>query len=298
MTKDNGSPLIKDGYVLQPRAIDYSGVMKFPPVTREIWFYIVRRVQHKPYKKLKRGEGFFKYPKIQEALSWSVGYRQMKYSKTQIAKSLRRLREGNAIETTKATHGIVIKVCNYDHWQNPKNYEGNDEGNDEGTTKETGRLQYKQECKQEGNKNDNKKSISTLAKFVSSRTEILARSKELYPDKDNDKAITDFMESCEIKGYKYKKFDLAFYKWVRDDRFNQYGQKSEGRKCNEAEESVVVRLTSWWSIIGTRETVAEMDAKARKAVKQYGVGSIAHALNKMNNIPNPGLSAFWLEVKR
>jgi len=154
MSKNNG--LIKGGYILQPRAIEYSGAMKFPPGTREIWLYIIRRVQHKPFNKLKRGEGFFEYSKIQEALSWYIGYRRMVYSKTQVAKSLRRLREGNMIETTKATHGIVIKVCNYDYWQNPKHYEGNGEGHDEGNTKATGRLQYKQECKQEGNKNDNK----------------------------------------------------------------------------------------------------------------------------------------------
>ena len=149
MKNENDGPKIKGGYSLQPRAIEYSGAMNFPPVTREIWMFIVRKVQHKPYKKLKRGEGFFKYQNIQDALSWSVGYRKMTYSKTQIAKSLRRLREGNMIETMKATHGILIKVCNYSHWQNPDHYESNGESNDEGNTKEMERLQYKQECKQE-----------------------------------------------------------------------------------------------------------------------------------------------------
>jgi hypothetical protein len=32
------------------------------------------------------------------------------------------------VETAKATHGMVITVCNYDYYQNPENYEGNDEG--------------------------------------------------------------------------------------------------------------------------------------------------------------------------
>lgn len=148
--KDKGKLPIKGGYILQPRAIEMSGVMEMPPATREIWFYILRRVQHKPYKNLKRGEGWISYKDIQNALTWYVGYRKMKYSKTQIAKSLRRLREGNMIETTKATKGLLIKVCNYKLWQNPDNYEGNGEGTHEGTTKETGRQQDKQEC----NKND------------------------------------------------------------------------------------------------------------------------------------------------
>ena len=224
MSKTGGA-LIKGGYILQPRALDYSGAMKFPPVTREIWLYIIRRVQHKPYKGMKRGEGWMTYSDIQDALSWNVGYRKMTYSKTQVAKSLRRLREGNMIETTKATRGVLIKVCNYCHWQNPDNYEGNNEGNDEGNAKATMRLQDKQECKQEGNKKDNK-SIGTLSKFISAKDSILKRAKELYPDKDNDKAIADFIEYCEIHGKTYKQFDKAFFKWVRDDRYKQYTKQS------------------------------------------------------------------------
>jgi hypothetical protein len=64
----------------------------------------------------------------------------MKYSKPQLTKSLRRLREENMIATPKATHGVFVSVLNYDFYQNPKNYESNSEGN----AKETRR-------KQEGN---------------------------------------------------------------------------------------------------------------------------------------------------
>jgi len=56
----------------------------------------------------------------------------MVYSKPQLTKALRRLCEGNMTATMKATHGIIITICNYDEYQDPKNYEGNSEG----TTKE------------------------------------------------------------------------------------------------------------------------------------------------------------------
>ena len=119
---------IKGGYILQPRTLDGSSVAKMPPVTREIWLYLLRKVNYCDSNKIKKGSGFFSYKQIQEDLSWWVGYRKETYSKPQIAKSLRRLHEGNMVETMKATHGVIITVCNYCFYQDPQNYEGNDEG--------------------------------------------------------------------------------------------------------------------------------------------------------------------------
>ena len=89
--------------------------------------------------------------------------------------------------------------------------------------KEGTKHSIEQNSTEKNRKEDNNiKKVNTLAKFVSAKEDILAHAKKLYPDKDNDKAIADFIEACEIKGYKYDKFDMAFYKWVRDDRFDQY----------------------------------------------------------------------------
>ncbi len=119
--------MITGGYILQPRKIDESDVFKMPPVTRELWMYILRKVNHEDNGKYKRGQGFFRLSDVQKDLSWHVGYRLEMYSKPQLTKSLRRLREGNMIATAKATHGVLVTVCNYDHYQCPKNYERNDE---------------------------------------------------------------------------------------------------------------------------------------------------------------------------
>jgi hypothetical protein len=120
--------MIKGGYILQPRKIDESDVSKMPPVTRELWFYLLRKVNYKDNSQYKRGQGFFNLKNIQNNLEWHVGYRVERYSKPQLTKSLRRLKIANMIETMKATRGIIITVCNYDIYQNPNNYEGNDEG--------------------------------------------------------------------------------------------------------------------------------------------------------------------------
>ena len=118
---------IEGGYILQPRTWDSSPAAHYPPVVRELWFYLLRNVSHKEDEICKRGEGYFTLEKIQQELSWKVGYRPMKYSKPQLTKSLRRLRESNMIATPKATHGVFVRIMNYDFYQTPANYESNDE---------------------------------------------------------------------------------------------------------------------------------------------------------------------------
>ena len=37
--------------------------------------------------------------------------------------------DNTMIDTTAVTHGIVINICNFNKYQNPNIYGGNDEGN-------------------------------------------------------------------------------------------------------------------------------------------------------------------------
>lgn len=118
---------IKGGYILQPRCIDDSEVMDMAPATREIWFYILRKVNHKTHKGVERGSGHINSQQIIEDLSWYVGFRKMSYTKNQVMKSLRRLREASMIDTTKTTRGMLVKVLKYSHYQDPSSYEGHNE---------------------------------------------------------------------------------------------------------------------------------------------------------------------------
>lgn len=123
------------GYVLLARSVNKSEVAKMPPCTRELWVYLLRMVNYADNGRIKRGQGFFSLEQIQTDLEWWVGYRRETYSKPDLTKALRRLREGNMIETAKEVRGLIITVCKYDHYQDPENYEGN--------TKATRRKEYR-----------------------------------------------------------------------------------------------------------------------------------------------------------
>jgi len=152
---------IPGGYILQPRKFDMSEAARMPPVTREVWLYILRYVNHSDNGEFKRGQNFMTIKQIQEALSWFVGFRKMEYSKTQVAKSLRRLREGSMIATTKATRGFVVTVCNYDYYQDTKNYEGYNEGITKVSRRKRGDHTINKNVK-----NDNNKEITTYPDWL------------------------------------------------------------------------------------------------------------------------------------
>jgi len=118
------------GWIKVHRCFDQSEAAHFPPCTREVWFYLLRNVNHADNGKYRRGNGFFALEDIQEDLSWSVGYRVEKYSKPQLTKALRRLKNALMIETARATRGIYVTVLNYDKYQGIHDGEGNDEGNE------------------------------------------------------------------------------------------------------------------------------------------------------------------------
>lgn len=136
---------IEGGYVLLSRRLIESGIWEKPPIYLKVWMYILTRAQHKPYKNLERGELLVSIPELIEACSYKVGYRTEKPTKTQIFNVLEWLRNsdegadegvtnGAMIETTKTTRGMIVKVLNYNVYQDPKSYERNAGQNDEEAT--------------------------------------------------------------------------------------------------------------------------------------------------------------------
>jgi hypothetical protein len=102
----------------------------------------LERAQHKEYKQLKRGQLFASISDIRTGVAWYVGYRKETPTKDQIFQILEWMRNTSAkattgattkapmITTTKATHGIFIKIENYCVYQDPRNYESNTGSND------------------------------------------------------------------------------------------------------------------------------------------------------------------------
>ena len=119
--------MIKGGYVIQARKTDESEIAHKPPHFREIFNWLYRQANHKDNGKFKRGQCLRTISDIQEGLSWFIGYRKKKYSKSICENALKWLRNATMITTTKTTRGMVITICNYDLYQNPQNYESNNE---------------------------------------------------------------------------------------------------------------------------------------------------------------------------
>ena len=130
--------MIRGGYILQARKIDDSEIAFKPPHFREIFNWLYRQANHSDNDKFKRGQCFRSINDIQEGLKWFVGYRKCTYTKDQCEKALKWLRKADMIETTKATRGMFITICNYEFYQDPKNYESNNESHKKATRKQQG----------------------------------------------------------------------------------------------------------------------------------------------------------------
>lgn len=136
-----------NGYILESKSIIESDIWKKPPLYFKVWHYLLLKAQFKRNGNLERGQLFTSIPEIAEACSYFVGYRKVTPTKKEIWSILEFLRnphegndegdgKGTMVETMKVTHGIVVTICNYNKYQDPINYEGNNESHDENRTKE------------------------------------------------------------------------------------------------------------------------------------------------------------------
>lgn len=149
------SAAICGGYILLSRKLIESEIMRKPPLYLKVWVWMLLQAFHTQKNQINRGQFRTSIPEIREAMSYYVGYRKVTPSKKEIFGILEWLRspcegndKGTTIVTTKVIHGMVVTIENYDHYQNPKNYEGNGGGNDEIPTAGEVGEQYKEECKE------------------------------------------------------------------------------------------------------------------------------------------------------
>ncbi len=138
---------IEGGYYIKARKLRNSDIAKKPPCYREIWDWLIEQANHSTNGAIPRGSCMRSIRDMQEGLSWYIGYRKGKYTKSQCENALKWLRREGMITTTKTTRGMFIKVDNYKDYQNPKNYESNNGNNNESNKTATTQPHYKQECK-------------------------------------------------------------------------------------------------------------------------------------------------------
>jgi len=95
------------------RSIYDSDIWHKPSDWLKIWIYILWNVNYWNTNQFKRWENYFKYELI--ALECDTTYKV-------VVNCVKFLKEGKQIETHKTTRGNIIKVINYDKYQDLTNY--------------------------------------------------------------------------------------------------------------------------------------------------------------------------------
>ena len=131
------SAAIPGGYVFLSRKLLRSGIMEKPPLYLKLWVWLLMTASHQNHGNLKRGQMFTSLSRMRNAMAYKIGYRRERPTIKQIRGVCDFLTEGKAIVTTKVTHGMIITILNYEHYQRPENYEGHNERHDGGKSKGT-----------------------------------------------------------------------------------------------------------------------------------------------------------------
>lgn len=148
---------IPGGFILLARKTQDNDVLAAgPPLYTKLWVWMLMQAFWKNGDKYSRGQFRTTIREMREAMSWKVGYRKYLPKVCHIRRAYEAFTKSTMISTTKSTRGMVITICNYDKYQNPKNYEEHSEEHDGGTTKSTTVAQDREEGeykkKEEGKK--------------------------------------------------------------------------------------------------------------------------------------------------
>lgn len=221
---------------MKARKIQESAIMHAPPHVREIWDLFLCRACHSDNDYLKRGQLRMTYEDIREALHWMIGWRKMRYSKWDCEKALKWLKKATMITTEKTTKGVIVTVCNYSLYQNPKSYESHNES----FTKAIGEPQstdtiYKKVKKSKNEKNVNKK--NKHVEFVLLTSEEYQKLVDRFGVEDAKTRIERLNNYIGSKGKKYKSHYHTILNWAgkdekpdRDYAFKQQVERASKEK--------------------------------------------------------------------
>ena len=218
---------IPGGYAIQPRCLFDSEIWQTkPPWQRALWSYLWGNANHEDRGSIKRGQILVTMPDLVKMLSFRKGYAKKGVKKSQVSraldwmrrstKSVRRCDEVPMITTVKTTIGIVVTICNYDFYQNPKNYESHNEK----STKATRKPQSADTINKNGKngKNDKKEYIHEIVCYLNDKAgtsflKTMATTHSLITARLNEGRTV-----ADIK----KVIDLKCSKWLKNEKMNKY----------------------------------------------------------------------------
>jgi hypothetical protein len=129
---------IDGGYVLLARKSQHCDeLINGPPIRSKLWHWLLIKANYRDGDKLRRGQLFTTIAEMREAMAYRIGYRKIIPSIDQIRSAYEALAKATMITTTKTTRGLIVTICNYSFYQNPKNYEAHTEAHTEDVPKPT-----------------------------------------------------------------------------------------------------------------------------------------------------------------
>jgi hypothetical protein len=115
---------IPGGYILLARKLLESELMNKPPHYLKLWVWMLLKAFWRDGDKFKRGQFLTTISEMQDVGIHRVGnMTRGRFTEDEVRSAYGYLANTGAIATAKATRGIIITICNYELYQNPKSYE-------------------------------------------------------------------------------------------------------------------------------------------------------------------------------
>lgn len=188
----------------------------------KIWFYLINKVNYKDTKQFDRGSGFMKYDWITNATG---------ATKDQVKHCLEYFKKATMIATRKATRGMVVKVINYNAFQNLDNYISHEESHTGRNTKATQKPHRSHTILKKVKKVKNKKDITKVISSVGLKPNyaliINYLNKKTGSNFDpKNKSTMELIRARFNEGRTVKDFitviDKKIETWLTDDKMNKY----------------------------------------------------------------------------
>ncbi len=217
-------PKIKGGYYIKARQIKDSFIAHSAPCVRETWDYLLREANHanKKYNGfiIQRGQLFRTYKQIRDDLSWQIGCVIKRYTVNQMKHTMNVLTKHTMIVKTNHPRGVLITICNYERFQNPKNYESTNESSTNQPPNNP-RINHPSIPINKNEKNKEEIYTPNLKKFVA---DFIKYIKETSPQKlpGNDNLFNTSLDTLEklirIDGFE-EDYILKVIRWAKQDNF-------------------------------------------------------------------------------
>ncbi len=206
-----------NGAILLARQSIESDIWRLKPSSWwKIWCFILASVQHKDFKELKRGQGYFNFTELCKTKSLGKDV-----TINNVEKFIKYAKQAEMLATSKSTWGVLITVAKYDTYQTISYYQSGDKSGD------MSGMKAEQERNESGNINKNDKNVKNEKneeeqqkipnRLILSKGQLIGLAKE-YPGLTTTE-IKEQMGECNrymnISSSNYTNPGLFFKGWLK-----------------------------------------------------------------------------------